>query len=826
MSTVLPFLRNAILVSGLLLLTCSQGQSQDNLPNDFNALIQQKTQLLEQYSKLQESGPPDQAVQVLRQIVNIHRRALSVAEAEGRPEDILSQLRRVFGNDTEYLSDELFARGEYAESAALRKEVETFYQKLLGPQHNAVQAMHWKAVTAEKLSNATNDQQVAYAVATGAEEQARRAMQNGQLDIAARVFTQLIEAQIAVLGEAHPDVAVDLNEYGRVLWMQQKYDEAEKAYQRSLKARESTTGKDLQFATTSFNLGRLYQDTQKPADAEQYYLAAAAIEEPILGSTNESFLQTLNQLATLYEQTGDRQKLADIQQRIAAADPLATITSHLPKGTYAGAALQPARLIDDPALQLLPFEVIEAAGREEMGFNPLDIEAAVVFATLPVVEPPFNFGLLFKLKDGAPAEFPWAAEMETVEFGQQQTYLRKASGGQNTMAFAQFNDGVVLLGTEETIRQSLTRSGDTVVGSILKADRDQGQLTAAANLTLIQPFIQAALADAPPLPPALDALKSTSLSTETVKVWVDVTQGLKLSLILNTTNEETAGQTSEAITNALNFGLQMALQEMESELEGDKPVEVATRAYAQRIVRQYLNKLQPTVAGRSVIVEVEAMEQSFAPISIALLLPAVQAAREAARRTQDLNSLKQIAVGMHIYHDTHGHFPTRASYDSNEKPLLSWRVHLLPFLDQQELYDQFHLDEPWDSPHNIELAAQMPDVYRSQSAADGMKTLFMTLDGKGTLMEGTKGLTFADITDGASNTMMIVQADEENAVVWTQPEDLKFDPESPWNGLGGLRPTGFLAAFADGSCRLVPIETDEETLRRLILRNDGQPVDF
>ena len=66
---------------------------------------------------------------------------------------------------------------------------------------------------------------------------------------------------------------------------------------------------------------------------------------------------------------------------------------------------------------------------------------------------------------------------------------------------------------------------------------------------------------------------------------------------------------------------------------------------------------------------------------------------------------------MHNYHDTYGTFPPAATTDGADKPLLSWRVAILPFLEQQPLYEQFHLDEPWDSPHNKTLIEQMPQVY-------------------------------------------------------------------------------------------------------------------
>src|SRR5438270_10823114 len=109
---------------------------------------------------------------------------------------------------------------------------------------------------------------------------------------------------------------------------------------------------------------------------------------------------------------------------------------------------------------------------------------------------------------------------------------------------------------------------------------------------------------------------------------------------------------------------------------------------------------------------------------------------------------------MHNYHDTHRRFPPAAVCGPDGRPLLSWRVLILPFLEQEALYKQFHLDERWDSPHNILLLPKMPITYgpyRNTATADGM-TYFRVFVGPGAAVEGTTGLTFADFTDGTSNT--------------------------------------------------------------------------
>ena len=97
----------------------------------------------------------------------------------------------------------------------------------------------------------------------------------------------------------------------------------------------------------------------------------------------------------------------------------------------------------------------------------------------------------------------------------------------------------------------------------------------------------------------------------------------------------------------------------------------------------------------------------LAPVAVALALPA----RMAARQNIAINNLHQLGIAMHVHHDAFKAFPARAICDKQEKPLLSWRVKLLPFLEQNALYQQFHLDEPWDSEHNLKLVDRMPAYF-------------------------------------------------------------------------------------------------------------------
>jgi hypothetical protein len=152
---------------------------------------------------------------------------------------------------------------------------------------------------------------------------------------------------------------------------------------------------------------------------------------------------------------------------------------------------------------------------------------------------------------------------------------------------------------------------------------------------------------------------------------------------------------------------------------------------------------------------------------------------------------------------------------------------ILPFIEYDNLYRQFRLDEPWDSPHNKALLKQMPRTYAPvgpNAAKPADRTPYQGFFGKGAFFEGKKGTPIAGITDGTSNTIMVVEAAEQ--VPWTKPADLPFDPAKPLPRLGGLFPGGFHAAFCDGSVHWIKQGVNLQTLRALITRNGGEVIDY
>lgn len=192
------------------------------------------------------------------------------------------------------------------------------------------------------------------------------------------------------------------------------------------------------------------------------------------------------------------------------------------------------------------------------------------------------------------------------------------------------------------------------------------------------------------------------------------------------------------------------------------------------------------------------------------------------------SSLRSIALGLHNHHSAHNSLPPNPlSIQRNGKtPDLSWRVQLLPFVGEGALYDEFRLDEPWDSEHNRALIDKMPAVYAS-AAPDRQqagKTRFVFPRHPNAMhSDPQKGAKFRDVTDGLSNTIMVVVADPENAVTWTKPDDLEIDMELPRRGWFAGMDGQVSIALADGTIARLPIDATNEQVARLLTRN-GQEV--
>jgi prepilin-type processing-associated H-X9-DG protein len=314
-----------------------------------------------------------------------------------------------------------------------------------------------------------------------------------------------------------------------------------------------------------------------------------------------------------------------------------------------------------------------------------------------------------------------------------------------------------------------------------------------------------------PFKPILQAQNATAVT--------DFGNESKMSAELKFAKEADAAEGAKAIKVALglaDLALTPVIQKLAQET-GSKSVGDLAKAVQTGIKDAKLEQ-------KGTVVTLNVNVKTDLAVVAAGTVQAVQKVREAAARTQSANNLKQLALAMHNYHDVNGAFPPAAIYDKDGKALLSWRVLLLPYIEQDNLYKQFHLDEPWDSEHNKKLLDKMPKTFASPAAANlrEHKSSYLGFAGKGALFDGSKGKRFADITDGTSNTIMFIET--KDGVEWSKPGDVPFDPDKPMPKVGGLHANGTNAAFCDGSVRFLAESLKEATLKALVTIAGGEVI--
>jgi Protein of unknown function (DUF1559) len=234
-----------------------------------------------------------------------------------------------------------------------------------------------------------------------------------------------------------------------------------------------------------------------------------------------------------------------------------------------------------------------------------------------------------------------------------------------------------------------------------------------------------------------------------------------------------------------------------------------------------LSELTPTVAGERVTLSLD--EKNFTT----LLKPAARVVHDTAYRSTSMNNLKQIALALHNYHDVHKAFPAVANFDAQGKPLLSWRVHILPYLGEEKLYKEFHLDEPWDSDHNKKLVTRIPNVFAVPGLSDSDKglTTYLAPVAANAMWTGTATrVKINEVTDGTSNTIFVIDAADKLAAPWTKPADYTYDPKDPSAGLAYRYGSVVLALFADGSVQTLPKTISAQKMLALFTRNGGEVI--
>lgn len=539
--------------------------------------------------------------------------------------------------------------------------------------------------------------------------------------------------------------------------------------------------------------------------------------------------QTQAQDSQAQQPQTQRPQAQDARPENAAAKPRGAArlpTRFIPDDSLSCAFLFPGPLLGAEELKLMPTEVVRAWGVENIGIDFADVHYVVAVAGVPGPQGvDFGFGVTL-----------------TKDFNIQQLNQNLFAGpatpidGYQAIPLADSPD----LYLHQIGPRSAVVATRNYLAPMITANEGQGALPKlVASLPQISPVMAAAVVEpvrgqlnqvadqiANQLPPPLVGATQIPELLDAIVVAAGISSSDKLRIMMLGRDDEATIELEKVVNDALQFARDMATAQSMQQVQGTGPVPEATRAYIQRLAQEIVTMLKPRRDGRRLMIEIENQGGlATTGVLVGLLLPAVQASRAAARRMNSSNNLKQIMLAFHNYHDTYQGFPDPAIRDDEGKPLLSWRVAILPFIEQAELYEEFHLDEPWDSEHNAKLIPRMPAIFKHPGEATPPgETIYQAIVGENLALKPEGKTSLREITDGTSNTIAVVEVDAAHAVPWTKPTDIEIDLENPLAAMGKALPQGFNAAFMDGSVRFIANQIDQTLFAAMLTRAGGEVV--
>lgn len=528
--------------------------------------------------------------------------------------------------------------------------------------------------------------------------------------------------------------------------------------------------------------------------------------------------------------------LGEFCRRAVAEDaaPDAARSKYVPADALAAVIVAPTKWLNSPMLEMFPLEVVRVQMAEEFGIDPFDVEEIKVVVSLDGATMQPAFGSITTLSedmDFAQVRAGFHAREEMIQVNGHETYPVEGPPG---TVLAMIDEQTLFYGTASLIRDMLDAEQEAgKLPALLRTMSGDAAIKVAVVMDQIRPMVsQVAMQSANNLAPDLQPLAQIPGLTDAIKIQIDLldtTGSLQVALV--GTDEVAAQRIQSILVDAIAGARVLGIAEINRSLADSAQSDAmreATNKYANRMADMITKALQPKLDGDEVSIDAESgISVATTGVLVGLLLPAVQAARTAARRMSMSNNMKQVMLALHNYHDTFNRLPPAAITDEDGNPLLSWRVAILPFIEEQALYQKFHLDEPWDSEHNLPLSKELPAVYGSPNMqTPAGTTVIQAVVGEDIGLRPLKQTGFRDFLDGLSNSIMIMQVDADAAVVWSKPGDLEIDMDSPLEHLGNAEMGGFHVGMADGAVKFISKNIDLELFKKMLTRAGAEPIDI
>jgi hypothetical protein len=376
------------------------------------------------------------------------------------------------------------------------------------------------------------------------------------------------------------------------------------------------------------------------------------------------------------------------------------------------------------------------------------------------------------------------------------------------------NDTTFLMcDNEAVLKKMLDRKGGSsdLAKKLAVADLD-ADVVALGVLDPIRGMIAEGIKRDPP-PPPFGAFVGAVEMISGGSARLDLSSDTVLVLGIDGVDEEKAEQLKGMLNGIIQLGIGFAAQAGRGE---DVPPE------AQKMIGQGVELLRSAKLDRdgSQVTFSVPKPEGFEDMVVAAIGTAMIEAEQAAGKAQEMNDLRQILIAILNYESVYGRLPAASLFDEDGKPLLSWRVGLLPFIDGDIVRDKMKLEEAWDSEFNLKALEEMPSLL-----GDGPegKTRLVVFTGEGTPLGGKKGVQFKDIKDGAFQTVAVIVVGPDKAQPWTKPGGIEFDPDNLKESLGDVG-DAVLVGFFDGHVEYIPVD-QLDRLKAMITHQGGEVIE-
>jgi hypothetical protein len=496
----------------------------------------------------------------------------------------------------------------------------------------------------------------------------------------------------------------------------------------------------------------------------------------------------------------------------------------VPQTAFVALSAFPKKIAGNPELRLIPHEIISAWGTKELGFDPMLINE-VTF-------------VLRKVDEFPPNEEPgWAAvlhfeEMQGLSGAMIDKLEEKKIGGKTVFdgteagmpSFMVYDESTMIIGNLAYFEEIATASGNGKLVEMIKDGEVEGELQGFVNISPMRSFIAQALneLDAYELPPAVSDLRILPDLINSFEVGQNTLEKIETRLVMHTSNNDDAERVKEILVEGMKFGKTALLATMVQEMDMNDPIQASTVAYAKRIYEKYETKYTPKVSGSDLTI-VAHEEIMLSPMLIGLVGNMSRSGNPMfkTKMTPEIE-LRMTTLASLNYESAYQKFPKRTLKDENGKALFSGRVALLPFMEQNNLYAQLKLDEPWDSEHNSQFTSMAIPAFGMND--EGKATVRFPVF-PGSIWDTDEDLNFSNVTDGSSNTIFSIQVDPSEATSWADPTPWNVSKNNPMRDVFGDREE-VVVGMLDGSTRtLKKSEMTNEKLKAMLTYEGGEVVD-